>query len=86
MATASGGSTTTVGSRDIKHLFESRKFVDVSSKVLLYIVLTLALVALLMPAYWMVITSFKTGMQIPTPRHADFLPSPTPCCPFDLNE
>lgn len=59
MATTSISPAKTVASRGVKRLFESRKFVDVFLKVLLYLVLTLALVALLTPAYWMVITSFK---------------------------
>jgi multiple sugar transport system permease protein len=40
-------------------LLQNRKFIDVALKVLLYIVLTIGLLALLMPSFWMVSTSFK---------------------------
>lgn len=60
---------------NIEKLLQSQKFVEQALKVILYIILTSALVALLLPAYWMVITSFKemgTEFRIPI----EWLPKP----------
>ena len=40
-------------------LLQNRKFIDIALKVILYIILTIGLLALLLPAFWMVSTSFK---------------------------
>jgi multiple sugar transport system permease protein len=40
-------------------LFQNRKFISASLKVLLYVILSIGLVALLLPSFWMVSTSFK---------------------------
>jgi ABC-type glycerol-3-phosphate transport system permease component len=40
-------------------LLQNRKFINVVLKVLLYIILTIGLLALLLPSFWMVSTSFK---------------------------
>ena len=50
-------------------LLQNRKFIDASLKVLLYIILTFGLLALLLPAFWMVSTSFKAaGYRICRPH------------------
>lgn len=59
MATADQDRFRKARSLGVLGLLQSRTFVDITLKVILYILLTLGLVALLTPAYWMVISSFK---------------------------
>jgi len=54
--------------RGIRRLSESRSFIDRLLRLLLYVVLTLVLIGLLVPSYWMIITSLKpTGTELTRP-------------------
>lgn len=49
-------------------LLQNRKFINIALKVLLYVGLTIGLLALLMPAFWMVSTSLKpVGTEFAVP-------------------